>query len=162
MGIRLPGGKSRMQLLPMASSPDGLISARVCGHHEDPRLGGAHHNQQRECHTRPWVLAHQCVTCWGGGGQFYTPTWFYFFLGGGGTFQNFLFHAEHFEYTHQAWGFQIPFIIHHEQNEIGHSSRCTDEPAKTPGEQRTTLGPWAKLLFPMGMGGAWGGGLHQP
>ena len=26
-------------------------------------LGGAHHNQQRECHTRPWVLAHQCVTC---------------------------------------------------------------------------------------------------
>ena len=30
-----------MQLLPMASSPDGLISAPVCGHHEDPRLGGA-------------------------------------------------------------------------------------------------------------------------
>ena len=55
-----------MQLLPMASSPDGLISAPVCGHHEDPRLGGAHHNPQRECHTRPWVLAHQCVT-WGGG-----------------------------------------------------------------------------------------------
>ena len=30
------GGGSRMQLLPMASSPDGLISAPVCGHHEDP------------------------------------------------------------------------------------------------------------------------------
>ena len=29
-----------MQLLPMASPPDGLISAPVCGHHEDPRLGG--------------------------------------------------------------------------------------------------------------------------
>ena len=42
-----------MQLLPMASSPDGLISAPVCGHHEDPRPGGAHHNPQRECHTRP-------------------------------------------------------------------------------------------------------------
>ena len=27
-GIRLPGGESRMQLLPMAPSPDGLISAR--------------------------------------------------------------------------------------------------------------------------------------
>ena len=26
-GIRLPGWESRMQLLPMASSPDGLISA---------------------------------------------------------------------------------------------------------------------------------------
>ena len=57
-----PGGDSRMQLLPMASSSDGLISAPGCGHHEDPRLGGAHHNQ-RECHTRPWVPAHQCVTC---------------------------------------------------------------------------------------------------
>ena len=58
-----------MQLLPMASSPDGLISAPVCGHHEDPRLGGAHHNQQREFHTRPWVLAHQCVTCRRGRGE---------------------------------------------------------------------------------------------
>ena len=57
------GGESRMQLLPMASSPDGLISALVCGHHEDPRRGGAHHNPQRECHTRLWVLAHRCVTC---------------------------------------------------------------------------------------------------
>ena len=27
-GIHLPGGESRIQLLPMASSPDGLISAR--------------------------------------------------------------------------------------------------------------------------------------
>ena len=36
-----------MPLLPMASSPDGLISAPVCGHHKDPRLGGARHNQQR-------------------------------------------------------------------------------------------------------------------
>ena len=27
-GIHLPGRESRMQLLPMASSPDGLISAR--------------------------------------------------------------------------------------------------------------------------------------
>ena len=27
-GIQLPGWESRMQLLPMASSPDGLISAR--------------------------------------------------------------------------------------------------------------------------------------
>ena len=27
-GIHLPGWESRMQLLPMASSPDGLISAR--------------------------------------------------------------------------------------------------------------------------------------
>ena len=57
-----------MQLLPMASSPDGLISAPECGHHKDPRPGGAHHNPQRECHTRPWVLDHQCVTCWGEGG----------------------------------------------------------------------------------------------
>ena len=30
-GIHLPGGESRMQLLPMASSPDGLISARYTG-----------------------------------------------------------------------------------------------------------------------------------
>ena len=30
-GIHLPEGKSRMQLLPMASSPDGLISARGGG-----------------------------------------------------------------------------------------------------------------------------------
>ena len=28
VGIQLPGGESRMQLLPMASSPGGLISAR--------------------------------------------------------------------------------------------------------------------------------------
>ena len=51
-----------------ATSAHGVLPWRpdqcpVCGHHEDPRLGGAHHNQQRECHTRPWVLAHQCVTC---------------------------------------------------------------------------------------------------
>ena len=57
-GIHLPGGASRMQLLPMAW-PD---QCPVCGHHENPRLGGAHHNHQRECHTRPWVLAQ------GGGG----------------------------------------------------------------------------------------------
>ena len=35
------GWESRMHLLPMASSPDGRISAPVRGHHEDPRLGGA-------------------------------------------------------------------------------------------------------------------------
>ena len=35
--------ESRMQLLPMASSPDVCL---LCGHHEDPRLGGAHHNPQ--------------------------------------------------------------------------------------------------------------------
>ena len=53
-GIPLPrGGGSRMQLLPMESSPDGLISAPVCGYHEDPRLGGAHHNQQHEWDPPP-------------------------------------------------------------------------------------------------------------
>ena len=39
-----------MQLLPMAPPLTALISAPVCGHHEDPRLGGAHHNPQRGCH----------------------------------------------------------------------------------------------------------------
>ena len=55
--------ESRMQLLPMASPPDGLISARDAVITKTPRPGGAHHNPQRECHTRAWVLAHQ----WGGG-----------------------------------------------------------------------------------------------
>ena len=55
-----------MQLLPMASSPDGLISAWDAVITKTPGGGGAHHNQSRECHTRPWVLAHQCVTCQSG------------------------------------------------------------------------------------------------
>ena len=39
-----------MQLLPMASSPDGLISAQDAVITQTPRLRGAHHNQQRACH----------------------------------------------------------------------------------------------------------------
>ena len=34
-----------------------------CGYHEDPLGAG---RGERECHTRPWVLAHQCG---GGGGR---------------------------------------------------------------------------------------------
>ena len=37
------GGGSRMQLLPMATSPDGLISARYAVIMKIPSLGGAHH-----------------------------------------------------------------------------------------------------------------------
>ena len=46
-----PGWESKMQLLPMASSPDGLISAQYAVIMK--RRGGAHPNQQHECHTRP-------------------------------------------------------------------------------------------------------------
>ena len=66
-----------------ATSAHGVLPWRPdqcpgCGHHEDPRLGGAHHNQQREGEggmegggfgTRPWYLI---VCLWrpmeGGGG----------------------------------------------------------------------------------------------
>ena len=41
------GGESRMQLLPIASSPDGLISARYAVITKTPGPGGAHHNRQR-------------------------------------------------------------------------------------------------------------------
>ena len=53
-----------MQLLPMASSPDGLISAPVCGHYEDPRLGGAHHNQRREGGGGGGILMFQKLQRW--------------------------------------------------------------------------------------------------
>ena len=46
-----------MQLLPMASSPDGLISAPYAVITKTPGWEVLH-NQQRECHTMPW---------WGGG-----------------------------------------------------------------------------------------------
>ena len=49
-GIPLPGGGggTRMHLLPMASSPDGLISARDAVITKTPRPGGAHHNGKDE------------------------------------------------------------------------------------------------------------------
>ena len=55
-GIPLPGWESRMQLLPMASSPDGLISARYA-----VMLGGGGGGVG----TRPR---------WGGGGGQGTPS----------------------------------------------------------------------------------------
>ena len=50
MGIPLPGGESRMQLLPMASSPDGLISARYAGTDQyPPPKGGVPFTSQPPC-----------------------------------------------------------------------------------------------------------------
>ena len=54
-----------MQLLPMASSPDGLISARDAVITKTPgwEMLITTSNVNVTQHTRPWVLAHQCVAC---------------------------------------------------------------------------------------------------
>ena len=52
-----------MQLLPMASSPDGLIIARYVVITKTPSWEVPTTTSNVNVTQGPWVLAHQCVTC---------------------------------------------------------------------------------------------------